>query len=728
MPKPRVSAAGGLAAIRYSLRKGREAGGLWKFYNRLRSRNACKTCAFGMGGQRGGMVNEHGRFPEVCKKSIQAQAGDMQAPITEEFFQRHPISELQSWTPRQMEYAGRLAFPIVADEGDTHFRRITWDDALDRLAEDLRQSDPGETFFYASGRSSNEAAFLLQMLARAYGTANIHNCSSYCHQASGVALSRMVGSGTATVVLDDLDRADLLLLAGANPACNHPRLIVKMIELRKRGGKVIVINPVKEMGLVRFRVPSRPMSLLLGSDVSDIYLQPHVGTDIAVFRALLKGVLERGGENRQFVSQHVEDWDAIEADAKSASWDELLSTCGLSRKEIDRVVDALIAADKGMMLWAMGLTHHEHGVDNILAMGNLAMSRGWIGQPGCGLMPIRGHSNVQGVGSVGFTPGVKKIFAEKMTEAYGIAASEIGLDTYGSMLAADDGRIRSAVMLGGNLWGSNPDLDWAGQALRKIGTTAYITTKLNPGHVHGRGKFNLVLPVLARDEESQSTTQESMFNYVRLSDGGQPRPGNDLKSEVELVCALASRLLPPGPFPFDTMTSHAAIRKAIARVVPGYAELGNIDEAQQEFQIAGRTFHEPTFNTPSGKIRASVPRTTSWQPAPGEYRLMTLRSEGQFNTVVYEEEDLYRGTTRRDVVMMNPRDGQSLGASEHQIVTVETGTGRMRAAVAFIDIPQGNLAMYFPEANILVPRRIDRSSGTPAFKSIGARILVGDQG
>jgi anaerobic selenocysteine-containing dehydrogenase len=215
-----------------------------------------------------------------------------------------------------------------------------------------------------------------------------------------------------------------------------------------------------------------------------------------------------------------------------------------------------------------------------------------------------------------------------------------------------------------------------------------------------------------------------MFNYVRLSDGGQPHPGNDLKSEVELVCGLASRLLPPGPFPFETMTNHRAIREAIANVVPGYAEVNKIDETKQEFQIAGRTFHEPAFNTPSGKVRGSVPQSTPWQPAPGEFRLMTLRSEGQFNTVVYEEEDVYRGTSRRDVVMMNRLDGQSLGVSENQQVTVETETGGLRVVVAFIDIPPGNLAMYFPEANVLVPRRIDPSSGTPAFKSIAARIQI----
>src|SRR6266850_5118836 len=220
MPKPRVSAAGGFAAIAYTLKKGREAGGVFKLYKRMRSKNACKTCAYGMGGQHGGMVNESGSFPEVCKKSIQAQAGDMQTPIGEAFFREHSIRELESWSSLQMEAAGRLSFPIGWREGDTHFRRIGWDEALDRVAADLAASPREATFFYSSGRSSNEAAFLMQTLARAYGTANIHNCSFYCHQASGVALSRILGSGTSTLVLDDLDKADLAIVAGANPSSN----------------------------------------------------------------------------------------------------------------------------------------------------------------------------------------------------------------------------------------------------------------------------------------------------------------------------------------------------------------------------------------------------------------------------------------------------------------------------------------------------------------------------
>jgi molybdopterin-dependent oxidoreductase alpha subunit len=723
MPKPRVSAAGGFAAIAYTYKKGREAGGVFKLYKRMRSRNACKTCALGMGGQSGGMVNEAGSFPEVCKKSLQAQAGDMQAALTEAFFAEHSIAELSTWSSLRLEAAGRLAFPVVWRKGDTHFRRVAWEEALDRVAADLKAAPRDAVFFYGSGRSSNEAAFLMQTLARAYGTSNINNCSFYCHQASGVALSRMLGTGTSTFLLDDLDKTELAIVAGANPSSNHPRLITKLVEIRERGGNVIVINPVKELGLVRFRVPSRPRSLLFGSDVADIYLQPNVGSDIACFKAILKGLIERDAVDRAFVRDHVEGWDAVEADARAASWEVLLAEAGLTRGDIRRVTAALASARRGVFLWSMGLTHHEHGVDNVAALVNLALARGFLGREGCGVSPIRGHSNVQGVGSMGFAPALKEAFAKKMEEIYGIPPAERpGLDTYRSMEAAHAGAIRVGVFLGGNLFGANPDRAWSAEALQRIGTTCAITTKLNEGHVHGRGAYHVVLPVLARDEERQSTTQESMFNFVRLSEGGEAPPPGEIRSEVEVVCAFAARLLPPGPFPFATMTDHDAVRRAMAAVVPGYAQVGGIGSSKTEFQVAGRTLHEPVFPTASGKARAQLTPIPAFRPGPGEFRLMTLRSEGQFNTVVYEEEDLYRGITRRDVVMMAARDGATLGVGEDDLVDVTTETGTLRVAAAFIDIPPGNLAMYYPEANALVPRRVDPSSGTPAFKSILARL------
>ncbi|MBI3872671.1 MAG: FdhF/YdeP family oxidoreductase [candidate division Zixibacteria bacterium] len=723
MARPRVSAGGGLAALLYVLRKGKEAGGLLPLYRRLRSKNVCKTCALGMGGQMGGMVNEAGHFPEVCKKSVQAQAGDMAGAIPEGFFQSTPIAQLARLTPAELERLGRLAFPVMAEPGDSHFRRVGWDAALDRAAAGLRPAQPERVFFYSSGRSSNEAAFLLQLVARAYGTANIHNCSFYCHAASGVALSRAVGSGTGTVALEDLAQADLALVAGANPASNHPRLITQLINLRRRGGQVIIVNPLKELGLVRFRVPSDWRSMVFGSTVSDLYLQPQAGGDVALFKALLKGVIKRGGIDREFINAHSTGWDEVAADVQAESGDELSVLSGVPKPQIDCAVDLLVKARRGIFLWAMGLTHHAHGVNNVLALTNLALARGWVGKLGCGLLPIRGHSNVQGVGSVGFTPALKEAFAVRMEEIYRIAIPrQQGQDTYSSMLAAAEGRIDAAVLLGGNLFASNPDREWAQVSLRRIGLSVSITTKLNEGHIHGRGETAVLLPVLARDEESQPTTQESMFNFVRLSDGGTSAVSGEMRSEVEVVAALAERILPPGGFDWPALRSHRHLREQMAQVVPGFAALGEIDRTKREFQIAGRTLHEPVFSTHDQKAHFQVTPLPDFAVGPEEFRLTTIRSEGQFNTVVYEEEDSYRGNKRRDVVMMSAADAARLQLREGDRVVVATDTGRLTVSVALIDIRPGTIAMYYPEANALVPRRIDPDSKTPAFKSVAARM------
>ncbi len=723
MATPSVAAGGGLAAVTYVLRKGREAGGLWRLYRRLRSRNTCKTCALGMGGQLGGMVNEAGHFPEVCKKSVQAQAGDMAGAITEDFFRATPTSRLEGLTSAELDRLGRLAFPVLAGEGDTHFRRISWQEALDRAGAAIKAAPPEEVFFYSSGRSSNEAAFLMQLVARAFGTANIHNCSFYCHNASSVALGQVYGSGTASVTLDDLGQDDLALVAGANPASNHPRLITQLVNLRQRGGRVIIVNPLRELGLVRFRVPSQWRSMLFGSTVSDLYLQPHAGADVALLKALLKAVVERGGVDRTFVAAHTAGWDAVEADLAASSWPMLVDESGVARAEIERAADMLCAARRGVFLWAMGLTHHAHGVDNVLALANLALARGWLGRPGTGLLPVRGHSNVQGVGSCGVSPTVKRAFAAKLEEIYGIRTPPVvGQDTYSSMVAAADGRIRAAVLLGGNLFASNPDRAWSATALRRIPLSLSITTKLNEGHVHGRAGTAIIVPALARDEESQATTQESMFNFVRLSEGGTPAVEGEMRSEVEIIAALAELVLPSGRFDWPSLRSHRRLREEMAKVVPGFQQIATIDRTRLEFQIAGRTFPEPRFPTPTGRAAFHVTPLPDFDPAAGAFRLMTIRSEGQFNTVVYDEEDIYRGTKHRNVVMMSAEDAARLGVAEDARVVVETETGKMEVQVAIIDIRPGNLAMYYPEANALVPRRLDARSRTPAFKSIAARV------
>lgn len=715
-----MQSGGGLQAIVYSFRKAREAGGVVRFWRRMRQRNVCKTCAFGMSGMR----NEAGSALEVCKKSIQAQAADMQPPILEEFFRQNSLDDLLRLGPKACEDLGRIGFPLLLEPDGSHFRRVSWDRALDTAAAAFRATPPREAFFYASGRSSNEAAFLLQVFARVYGTNNVNNCSYYCHQASGVGLNLALGTGTATIELDDVEHADFVLLAGANPASNHPRLIPRLVDVRRRGGAVVVVNPLREAGLVRFRIPSRPLSLLFGSAVSDLYVQPHIGGDVAFLVGVARAVLDAGGADHDWIAAHTQGWESVETHLRAARWEDLEHASGVPRDTMQEVARLYLRAERAVFMWAMGLTHHVHGTDNVLALANLALLRGMVGRPHAGLLPIRGHSNVQGVGSVGVTPALREAFARALEAAYGIELPrDPGLDTYHGIEAMAAGRIRTAFQLGGNLWGASPDPDFAAAAMQRVETTVFVSTKLNPGHFHGRGRTTLVLPARTRDEESQPTTQESMFNYVRLSVGGAPASSPEVRSEVDIVASLAGRVLPRGPIDWTRWRSHRDLRREIARIVPGYAALGAIDATRQDFTIEGRIRHEPRFATADGKARFHVTPLPPDAAAAGEFRLMTLRSEGQFNTVVYDEEDVYRGADGRDVVFVSAADAGRLGLRAGQRVHLVSEAGRWGPVrLLLADIRPGNLAAYYPEANVLVPRRIDPRAFTPAFKSVAVRI------
>lgn len=727
MGKIKVDAAGGFPAIKYTFKKAFEAGGLIKFFSKMASKNACKTCALGMGGQKGGMVNEAGHWPEFCKKSVQAQAADMTGVINEDFLSRTSVKHFKAMSARELENLGRIAFPMVLEEGTTHYKRISWDDAYQRIGETFSETDPDRTFFYASGRASNEAAFLLQLVVRAYGTNNINNCSYYCHQASGVALSKIYGSGTASVVLEDLEKCDLAIVVGANPASNHPRLITQLIELRNRGGQVIIINPLKELGLTRFRLPSKPMSLLLGSQVSDIYVQPKIGGDIALFKAILKRLIEQDAMDHDFIDNYTTDWESVKKDALDSDWDVLLEESGVDINTIERVSDVIAKSSAGIFMWAMGLTHHQNGVDNILALGNVALSQGWLGKPSTGLLPIRGHSNVQGVGSVGVVPQLKEAFKKNLERTLNIKVPDGGgMDTFTCMKAAENGAIDAAFLLGGNLYGSNPDSYWAEKALNNIPFTVTVSTKLNQGHFYGVGKTSLILPALARDEEEQATTQESMFNYVRISDGGEACVEGEMKSEVAMIAEFAKRVLKntgSEKFSWNELTSHKKLREMMADIVPGYQGLKTVDIDKKEFQLDGRTFHTPKFSTSDGKAHFHAVGLPTGKNEAYPFKLMTIRSEGQFNSVVYEEEDLYRGNASRDVVMISKTDAESMNLNDGDIVSVKTQTNAMDVKVSITDISRGSLAMYYPEANILVGQETDPHSKTPAFKGVLATLV-----
>ena len=728
MPRKKLTSGGGWQAILYTLQKSRQMGGLWGFWKAMRSKNACKTCALGMGGQKGGMVNEAGSFPEFCKKSLQAMAADMQGAIKPEFWSTYSLPQLQAFSPRELESCGRLIQPVIAERGHDYYRPIGWDEALGRVIARLKGIAPDESFWYFSGRSSNEAGFLLQLFARLYGTNNVNNCSYYCHQASGVGLASSLGTGTATVTLEDVEHADLVFVIGGNPASNHPRLMTTLRHVRRRGGQVIVINPVVETGLVNFRVPSSPWSLLFGTPIASLYVQPHIGGDLALLTGVAKRIDEMGAQAEAFLHEHCRGYDLWVERLRATPWSEIHAKSGVSQAQIDQIAERYAAASRVVFSWTMGITHHAHGVANVQAIANLALMRGMIGKPSAGLMPIRGHSNVQGIGSMGVTPKLRDAIFEKLQHEFAVQLPTTpGLDTLGCMDAAAAGRLKMGFCLGGNLYGSNPDSRYAAEAIGRLETIVYLNTTLNTGHAHGLAKETIILPVLARDEEPQPTTQESMFNYVRMSDGG-PRRHEGPRSEVQVIAEVAQRVMNAGgPIDWQSMQDTGRIRQAIARVVPGFEQLAEIDRTKQEFQIPGRTFHQPQFPTADGRANLHVHNLPELPGGQQQLRLMTVRSEGQFNTVVYEEEDIYRGQDRRDVILLNPADVRRLGLAEDQRVTIRSETGSMPNILvrSFPEIRAGNALMYYPEANVLVPRTADPQSKTPAFKSVLVTIEAG---
>jgi len=718
---------GGLKAVRYVLGLAAEAGPR-RLAEAVRSKNTCKACAFGTGGQRGGLHNEHSHGIEICNKNLQAQSGDLRPAIPRSLFEQTSLQDLATLSGRELEALGRLAHPLYKAPGADRYQVITHEQAITRISERLRGTDPQRSFFYASGRSSNEAAFLLQVFARVFGSNHVNNCSYYCHQASGVGLQAAIGTGTATVQFQDLPLADTFFVIGANPASNHPRFLKVLIECRRRGGQVIVINPAREPGLLRFASPSHLQSMIVGgAPVASLYVQPHVGGDLALLQGIAKAVLENGGEDAAFIAAHCTGFAEYAQHLRALDWTRLCEESGVDEVQLRQLATLYQQSRACVFAWGMGITHHRHGVENVEAISNLALLRGMLGGPGKGLLPLRGHSNVQGVGSMGVTPALKQQVFERLEANLGVRLPQTaGMDTLACLRAAQEGRIDAAFLLGGNLYAASPDSQFAARALAAIPFRVQLSSTLNLGHVHGLGEECLVLPIRVRDEETQATTQESMFNYVRLSDGGFERI-DGLCSEVELLSRIAAGVIPPATLDFAAFAEHRNIRQAIARVIPGYAALGDIDDTKQEFHVAGRHLGQAQFATADGRAHFVLPAAGASRAALAdhEFMLTTVRSEGQFNTIVYTDKDTYRRQSERLIVMMHPADMRAVGLLEDQHVTLRSEAGSLAGLkVKPFDVRRGNLLMYFPEANVLVPTHTDPRSQTPAFKSVPVRLAA----
>jgi molybdopterin-dependent oxidoreductase alpha subunit len=520
----------------------------------------------------------------------------------------------------------------------------------------------------------------------------------------------------------------------------------ELIKLRDRGGKVIVINPQIEIGLVKFASPAFPIKSLLrgGSDISTLYLQPIPGSDVALFVGLQKSLIEQNLIKLDYLSAHTDNWPAILDYAQGKDWSEITATCGLSQEEIEATAYLLGTAERVVFAWAMGVTQQANGVDNILSIANTALLTGNAGKSGAGTMPIRGHSNVQGFGSMGVTIRLRQEIREALSKLLGKPLNITGgYDTRALINAAEQGKIETLFCLGGNLYAANPDLNQAKQALSQIDTIFYVATKPNLGHFHGLAKqHTLILPVFTRFENPHPTTTESGNNFVRFNESGKSHlqaPDADLISEVELLTEIACRLLGEEPINWRKLQDTQYVRQLISQTIPGYEKIGEIDHSRQEFTITGRVFTEPNFATPNGKAQMQVtPLPSLLTPQKQDFDLPensggmalilgTGRSYGQHNTVVYHPEDKYRGMPHRHCLLINRGDAKKAGFQEHQRVTVRGEAGQLEnIELIFGDIREGVGFMFYPEANVLFKANIDPHCGTPAYKRVPVWIYEGD--
>lgn len=721
--EPITIVGGGPKKVLYTLRTVARIG-LLNSAKALNSRNTCKACGLGMGGQRGGMTNEKDEFPSVCNKSIQAQSTDIQQPIPNDLF-AHSLADFKQLSAHELEHLGRLDTPLFKTPDANRYTPVSWAFAFDKIAQSFAAT-AARSFFYTSGRSSNEAGFVLQLLARLYGTNNVNNCSYYCHQATGVGLYNAIGTGTATVSLEDVGNCDCIFVIGANPASNHPRFVHQLKNCRDRGGQVIIINPAKEPGLVRFAVPKSAASMLKGGSwIASDYVQPKIGSDLALLKGIAKALIENQQLDSGFIAQYTDNFYEYSNDIIETSWEEIVSHCAIPREKIVALANAYATSNRTIFAWGMGITHHLNGVANVEAIANLALLRGMIGKPAAGLLPLRGHSNVQGIGTVGVKPVLADEVIEKLEQQLNVKLPRRpGMDTLACLKAAHEGKIDVALIMGGNLFAATPNSEWARTALDKIPFKVYLTTTLNAGHLNGvENTEALVLPVTARDEEWQATTQESMFNYIRLSDGGINRLHN-VKPEVEILCEVGMRLLPAAALLFQELKKHNSIRAAIANTIPGLEDLKDIAQHRQEFTIKDRHLDKPVFPTQNQKAHFNIHRLA--QPIDNKnypFMLASIRSEGQFNSIIYEERDSYRGADTRWAVLMNENDMKMLGITAGDCVDIDSTVGSMKGVKALrFDLPQGNVMAYYPEANVLISTEHDPQSKTPAFKSVPVRI------
>ncbi|MBK5109819.1 MAG: FdhF/YdeP family oxidoreductase [Thermoleophilia bacterium] len=704
----------------------------------------CPGCAWPESG--------HPHRAEFCENGAKAVAEETtKERAGRDFFARHSVTDLAGRSGYWLGRQGRLTEPMHLAEGDDHYRPISWEDAFSLIAGRLQSlGDPERAVFYTSGRTSNEAAFLFQLFARAFGTNNLPDCSNMCHESSGCALTETIGTGKGSVSLEDIERADVLLIVGQNPGTNHPRMLATLERAKQNGSRIITINPLPEAGMKRFRNPQRPSGLIgQGTELTDLFLQVRVNGDLALFQAIGRLILNAaasrpGGTagadfiDSDFIETKTDGFGELRTHLDELDWDEVLEATGLPLEQIREAADLIMEADSVIACWAMGLTQHRNSVATIREIVNVLMLGGHIGRPGAGVCPVRGHSNVQGDRTMGIHENPEPGLLDALATEFGFEPPrEPGFDVVDSIRAMDEGRARVFFAMGGNFASATPDSELTERALRKTDLTVQVSTKLNRSHLV-TGREALILPTLGRSERDESgggeqfVTVEDSMSCVHGSRGRLAPASADLLSEVAIVCRLAEATLggkagiPWGEF----ATDYDRIRDRIEAVIPGFADFNRRAREPGGFVLPHPPRDRREFETENGRAHFSVNRLEVLRVPPGRLLLQTMRSHDQYNTTIYGLNDRYRGIKGgRRVLLVNPDDLANLNHGPGDVVDLVSewsdGSERLASRFRLVSYPTapGCAAAYYPETNSLVPLdSVAEGSNTPTSKSIVIRL------
>ncbi|TWS23798.1 FdhF/YdeP family oxidoreductase [Tsukamurella sputi] len=684
---------------------------------------------------------------DFCENGVKHVTWEMTPKrVKREFFAQHTVTELADWTDFDLENEGRLTEPMVYDAASDKYVPIGWDEAFAMVGDALRGlASPNEASFYTSGRLSNEATFLYQLLAREYGTNNLPDCSNMCHEASGRALSASIGTGKGTCDLADWEEADALFIMGVNAASNAPRMLTALADATRRGAQVVHINPLVEAGATKTIVPHEmvDMALFKATSVSDMNIQVRPGGDLALMRGMAKVVFEAAESDptvldSAFLEQYTAEFEAYRDLVAATGWDEITTQAGLPEAEIRRAGQVYLDADRTIIAWCLGITQHEHGVDTVREITNLLLLRGNIGRPGAGPSPVRGHSNVQGNRTCGIDHRPPP-WTDKLDEVCGIVSPRThGLDTVNTVEGMHDGSVKVFVGMGGNFVLAAPDTAYTAAGLRKTELTVQVSTKLNRSHlVHGRKA--LILPCLGRTEKDeqvaglQGVTVEDAMSMVHISRGKRRPASKELKSEMAIIAGIAKATLPDSRTPWQWyVDDYDRLRDVMAKVLPGFEGFNQLIKNPGGFRIP-QPARERVFHTPSGRAEFSLAPMPNVIPADEDVLILqTMRSHDQWNTTIYSANDRYRGIKNlRELIFLNEDDMRARGLTEGEFVDI-TSTSRdgsertlRRFRALKYDLPRGAAAGYMPEMNALIGiADYSTQSDQPLMKNVAVRVAA----